>query len=193
MATHAERKQDTRDRLLEAGVRVFTRLGLEAATVRDIVKESGLAQGSFYNHFRTKEEVFDAVVEPLITQVRESVAKAHARAEGAEAFLREGFRAYLSVLAGHPGALPLIERNLGRFRAHMEESTSLLGLVADLRAQLERRQREGQLRRLDAAWTAWSMVGASVEVVLQAERAGGLDPEAVAGFLVSLFLPALQP
>jgi AcrR family transcriptional regulator len=192
MATHAASKQATRDRLLRAGIEVFTTLGLEAATVRDIVKESGLAQGSFYNHFATKEEVFDAVVEPLVGEVRAAVAAAHAKARTAEAFVRGGFRAYLAVLAEHPGALPLIERNLTRFRTHVEGSGSFRGLVADIQRKLEGRQEAGLFRAFDAEWMAWSMVATGVEVVLQAERAGRLDLHAVTDFLVALFLPAVK-
>ncbi|HJW33606.1 MAG TPA: TetR/AcrR family transcriptional regulator [Holophagaceae bacterium] len=191
MATHAARKQDTRERLLQAGIEVFTTLGLEAASARDIVKASGLAQGSFYNHFRTKEDVFDALVEPLVVEVRAAVAAAQREAATAEAFLREGFRAYLGVIAAHPGALPLIERNLGRFRAHIEGSPSFQGLVDDIRANVETRQREGMFRAFDAEWMAWSMVGTAVEVVLQADRRGRLELGAVTEFLVALFLPAV--
>ena len=52
MPTHAEIKQATRDRFLEAGFGLFTTQGLEAVSVRDIVKASGLSQGAFYNHFQ---------------------------------------------------------------------------------------------------------------------------------------------
>ena len=193
MATHAERRQDTRDRLLQAGAEVFTTLGLEAATIRDLVKASGLAQGSFYNHFDTKVAVFDALVEPLVQEVRAAVAQAQGAATTAEAFIREGFRAYVAVLAAHPGAIPLVERNLGRFRTAMEGSPSFQGLVADIRGQLEARQRQGMFRPFDAAWMAWSMVATAVEVVLQAARAGRLEQEAVTGFLTALFLPAVAP
>ncbi len=193
MATHAARKQDTRDRLLQAGIEVFTTLGLEAASARDLVKASGLAQGSFYNHFRTKEDVFDALVEPLVLEVCVAVAAAHREAATAEAFIRDGFRAYLSVIAAHPGALPLIERNLGRFRAHIEGSPTLHGLVDDIRANLDSRQAQGMFRAFDAEWMAWSMVSTAVEVVLQADRRGRLDLGAVTEFLVALFLPAVKP
>ena len=191
MATHAESKQATRERFLRAGIEVFTTLGLEAATIRDIVKASGLAQGSFYNHFASKEEVFDAVVEPLVADVRARVGAAHAAATEAETFVRGGFQAYLSVLAQHPGALPLVERNLTRFRTHMEASGSFLGLVDDIVRRLEEGQQRGWFGAFPAEWMAWSMVATGVEVVLQAERRGALDLEAVTDFLVALFLPAV--
>jgi AcrR family transcriptional regulator len=191
MATHAERRQDTRERLLQAGAEVFTTLGLEAASVRDLVKASGLAQGSFYNHFDTKEAVFDALVEPLVVEVRREVARAQEAATTAEAFVREGFRAYVAVLAAHPGAIPLVERNLGRFRAHMEGSPSFRGLVEDIRAQLEAGQRRGRFSAFEAEWMAWSMVATAVEVVLQAGRGKRIDLDAVTEFLTALFLPVL--
>lgn len=193
MPTHAETKQATRDRILLAGTQVFTTLGLEAATIRDIVKLSGVAQGSFYNHFSTKDEVFDAVVEPLVAEVRARVAKAQDGARTAEAFVRGGFQAYLSVLSEHPGAIPLIERNLSRFRAHIEGSSSFLQLVEDIRQSLEGGQAKGMFRPFSCEWMAWCMVFSAIEVVLQAQRKGSLDADEITVFLEDLFLPAVRP
>jgi len=45
----------TRQRLLDGGRKVFAERGVEATTVLDIVREAGVSQPSFYNHFDTKE------------------------------------------------------------------------------------------------------------------------------------------
>ncbi len=193
MPTHAETKQATRDRILRAGIEVFTTLGLEAASVRDIVKASGLAQGSFYNHFTSKEAVFDAVVEPLLVEIRARVAKAQSGAQTEEALVGGGFRAYLEVLSEHPGAIPLIERNLGRFRAHIEGSSSFRHLVEDIQLQLKKGQANGMLRAFSTEWMAWCMVASAIEVVLQARRRGPLDAGEITAFLNALFIPAVKP
>jgi len=73
----------TRQKLLEGGRTAFGRCGVEGATVLDIVRAAGVSQPSFYNHFKTKDElareiaaeyfrrdsrvkraVFDAVADP---------------------------------------------------------------------------------------------------------------------------------
>jgi TetR/AcrR family transcriptional regulator, fatty acid metabolism regulator protein len=63
-ATEA-RKDARRKKLLESAVRMFGRHGYHAATVPMIVAEAGSSVGSFYLHFRNKEEIFAAVLEDL--------------------------------------------------------------------------------------------------------------------------------
>jgi TetR/AcrR family transcriptional repressor of nem operon len=48
-------KQTNRDRLLANGLRVVHQQGLAGASVRDIVEAAGVPQGSFSNHFASKE------------------------------------------------------------------------------------------------------------------------------------------
>ena len=51
-----------RDRLLQAGVTVFSRNGFNGSSVQDIVEAAGVPKGSFYNHFESKEALGAAVI-----------------------------------------------------------------------------------------------------------------------------------
>src|SRR5664279_700018 len=46
---------DVRERLLEAGVRIFSKSGFNGCSVQDITECAGVPKGSFYNHFDSKE------------------------------------------------------------------------------------------------------------------------------------------
>ncbi len=59
---NADAKQATRKRLLEAGASEFAKHGLEGANVNEISLAAGLAKGTIYNYFPSKEAVFLAVV-----------------------------------------------------------------------------------------------------------------------------------
>src|SRR5262249_45547626 len=56
-------KAANRTAILAAARKVFAQLGYEAATVRDIIRGTDLASGTFYNYFRSKEEVFEALAD----------------------------------------------------------------------------------------------------------------------------------
>jgi AcrR family transcriptional regulator len=51
---------------LQAARRVFALIGYEATTVRDIIRETDLASGTFYNYFKSKDELAIAVLETLM-------------------------------------------------------------------------------------------------------------------------------
>src|ERR1700742_4836043 len=46
---------DVRERLLEAGVQIFSKSGFNGCSVQDITECAGVPKGSFYNHFDSKE------------------------------------------------------------------------------------------------------------------------------------------
>src|SRR6187549_3669844 len=52
----------TRQALIEAAARLFTRDGYAATSIRTIAAEAGITGGSVYNHFANKEEIFTAVI-----------------------------------------------------------------------------------------------------------------------------------
>ncbi len=60
---HQSRTEETRRKLIDAGLRVFARNGFAAARIEDIAAESGHTRGAFYANFETKEDLFFALLE----------------------------------------------------------------------------------------------------------------------------------
>jgi len=58
-----QRAIETRERIIDAAGRVFARRGYGQATVQDIADEAGISMGALYHHFKSKEELFRALVE----------------------------------------------------------------------------------------------------------------------------------
>lgn len=61
--TRAQRKEQTRERLLDAAERMFVRKGLAATSVDDISDEAGYTRGAFYFNFDSKAEVLIEVLQ----------------------------------------------------------------------------------------------------------------------------------
>jgi TetR/AcrR family transcriptional regulator, transcriptional repressor for nem operon len=68
-------KPSHREKLLAAGLHVVLEQGYGGASVRDIVQAAGVPQGSFTNHFRSKEAFGLEVLERYLTLVRENIDK----------------------------------------------------------------------------------------------------------------------
>jgi TetR/AcrR family transcriptional repressor of nem operon len=65
-----------RDRILDAGLKVMFRKGYIGSSVRDIVAEASVPQGSFTNHFRSKEAFARDVLDCYFDHVKGLVAQA---------------------------------------------------------------------------------------------------------------------
>ena len=62
-STHKAR---TRERILDAARRLFTRDGYERVTIDDVMARAGLTRGGFYNHFQGKDDLFMAAVDGYV-------------------------------------------------------------------------------------------------------------------------------
>jgi AcrR family transcriptional regulator len=56
--TRKEKQAETRQRLLDAGERVFLRRGIQGSSVEEIAAEAGFTRGAFYSNFKSKDELF---------------------------------------------------------------------------------------------------------------------------------------
>src|SRR3954463_14689410 len=84
-------KQANRTAILDAAREVFADLGYGAATVRDIVRRTDLATGTFYNYFPDRGAVSRALLSESAEQTRAVVRDARRRARTLEDFVREGY------------------------------------------------------------------------------------------------------
>lgn len=95
----ARSKAANRRAILDAGRRVFARIGFEATTVRDIIRETDLAAGTFYNYFKSKEEVFEAIAEDSTQRFRDMLKDVRASARTAQDYMHDAYYAYFSFMA----------------------------------------------------------------------------------------------
>jgi AcrR family transcriptional regulator len=104
-----KRGQNTRARLVKAAVRVFERDGFLNARVADIAAAAGVAHGSFYTYFNSKEDVFREIVDEVVSEV---YAALDADADGSTPAerIRELNRRYVELYESHAAMLGLIEQ-----------------------------------------------------------------------------------
>jgi AcrR family transcriptional regulator len=69
-------KAQNRETILAAARQVFAQLGLATATVRDVIRATPLASGTFYNYFKSKEEVYQALRDEVALAVRPRLREA---------------------------------------------------------------------------------------------------------------------
>ena len=184
-------KRANREAILAAARRVFSDIGYGAASVRDIVRGTQLASGTFYNYFPDKEAVLRALVDEIVVEARARVRATRAGATTVEAFVADGFRAYFAFIAEDPETVRLISRNAGTIRTLFDEPALGAGIV-ELRADLDAGIAAGVLPPHDTGLMAASMVGAAVEVGLAMVARDPIDVARAADFVTSIFVGAFM-
>jgi AcrR family transcriptional regulator len=119
VAVQAPGAADTRQRLIDVAVDLFTRHSFAGTSLQMIADEMGFTKAAIYYHFRTREELLAAVVEPIFEQLSGIITAAEAQRSAtarADRMLR-GYaelavanRALVSVLACDPSVTTLLRR-----------------------------------------------------------------------------------
>ena len=61
----AAAEAESRDKILRAAERLFSTKGFHGTGLRDVANEAGVSVGNIYNHFPTKEDLFDSLLQSL--------------------------------------------------------------------------------------------------------------------------------
>jgi AcrR family transcriptional regulator len=184
-------KAANREAILAAAGEVFSDIGYGAASVRDIVRRTDLASGTFYNYFPDKESVLRALVDEIAIEARARVRAARAAARTLEAFVADGYRAYFEFLARDPSTVALMRRNAGTIRALFDEPALGAG-ITELRADLEAGVAAGALPPHDTELMAAAMVGSAVEVGLAMVATDPIDVERSVALVTSVYVGAFE-
>jgi AcrR family transcriptional regulator len=58
-----QRSEETRAKIIESAIKLFSVRGYNAASVDDVCKEAGISKGAFYHHFESKQALFLALLD----------------------------------------------------------------------------------------------------------------------------------
>ena len=182
-----QNKANNRAAILAAAGEAFAELGYGATSVRDIVRRTDLASGTFYNYFPDKETAFRALVEERMVPLRGAVREARWAGGTPESFVRNGYRAYFSEIAADPALLALMQRNSGAIRTLIGTPVLDAGvdeLFEDLGAAIER----GEFPPVNAQYLTRAMVGVAFELAILMVERQPPDVDGAAQFATDLFL-----
>jgi AcrR family transcriptional regulator len=183
----ARTKAQNRAAILDAAREVFAELGYDAAGVRDVIRRTELASGTFYNYFGDKEAVFRAVVDESAQEVRRRLREARSGATTLEQFVGDAYLAWFRFLVEDRLMFDLMQRNTAAIRELFGDPVLGAGvddLLSDLLAAIDR----GDLPPLDAGYMAGAMAGVGLELGVRMAEREPPDPEGAARFATELFL-----
>ena len=97
------RKEDRPQEITEAAMAAFAERGYAATKVEDVAKRAGVSKGLLYLYFKTKEELFKAVIRSFVVPKIDELSEIIDRSElTSEEFLRGPFLDFVKTLPGSP-------------------------------------------------------------------------------------------
>lgn len=103
------RGEATRRRLLDAAEQVFGEMGYYGASVAEITRRAGVAQGTFYIYFHSKRETFVELVEDIGERLRAATSAAIQGVSDRVVAERRGFESFFEFVRAHRRIYRIVE------------------------------------------------------------------------------------
>tara|TARA_B100000963_G_scaffold164842_1_gene143123 strand:- start:803 stop:1408 length:606 start_codon:yes stop_codon:yes gene_type:complete len=107
----ATNKTKNRQAIIKAGIRIFIDKGVSETTVRDIIRSTGLASGTFYNYFNSKEEVLVAIFDDFAKEIGRTVRDDNVEPKNFEEFLRIKLTRFFKFVSSKPEIFMIMSNN----------------------------------------------------------------------------------
>jgi len=191
-APRTERGRRTMRALLDAAAAEFGEKGFHEGSISGITRRAGVALGSFYTYFDSKDAIFRALVRDMSSQVRDTVAPALKAAPDQIAAERAGLAGFLDFVRNHKEIYRIIDE------AEFVDPESFHEHYATTAERIEQRLKaaaaRGELRDDVSDIHAWAIMGMNVFLGL---RYGVWDDDrsvgAVADTIADMLRAGLAP
>ena len=158
------RGERTMRKILDAARNEFGERGFSDSSIVGITQRAGVALGTFYTYFESKEALFQALVRDMSAQVRDSVGPALVGSTDGLDGERRALAAFLDFVRDHRDIYRIIDESEfvepAAYREHYE--TTGVRIAARLRAAREKGEIGGDFSDEDLDILAWGMMGANV-------------------------------
>src|SRR3954466_15596673 len=187
-----ERKAQNRAKLLVAARKVFGEKGYGEATARDIVRETDLASGTFYNYFSDKQDAFMALLDEMGEKGRALVrAQRQDTTRSLEQRVSNAYRAYFEWAVEENDLFEVFRRNAGVIALMPDREPFELG-ISELIEDLTAWAADGDLPTAEDDYLATAGVGMGFQVATHIVERDPPDVEGATRFCTKMFMGGVR-
>jgi AcrR family transcriptional regulator len=196
-ARAARKRERRRKMVLDTALRVFSEKGYHQTRISDIIEAAGIARGTFYLYFDSKNAIFHELLDRLLERIRENVVGVDLgeNAPPIRDQLLVSVQRVLTAFHQNPDLTKFVLREAVGIDLEVDKKLESFydHLHSWLTASLENGARMGLIRELDTEHVAWCIIG-SVKQFLQLvldRPAGELDIEHLSQVVLDLHLQGI--
>lgn len=130
-------KEANRIKIIESGIEIFSKKGIGDTTVRDIIRNTGLASGTFYNYFKNKEEVLIAALDEAAYDLAKILQKGRKKANNLEEFIEFQVDPFFEMVSELPELFFILSTNLEAVDRFTIQTPQMTLAIEDLKKDLE--------------------------------------------------------
>jgi len=105
-----QKGQETREKLLRAAEEVFGQKGYYETSIVNISQEAKVAQGTFYNYFPSKKDIFDELIQQYSRELRLAIKEEMRKSNNYEDAQRKGFKAFFNWVKSRRNLYSIVQQ-----------------------------------------------------------------------------------
>ncbi len=182
---------NNRQAIISAARDCFSEKGYSQVTVRDIIRRTGLASGTFYNYFEDKQSIFSALLSTYIERLGSHLDELRKKSVSLESFIHSTYLAVFTAISEDPVVYQLAHTNNRVIRDLFGESvigTNIAKLERDINDAIQR----GVIPEIDSTLLSAAFFGVAYEIGLRVANTSMPDPRLAAKFATSLFMGGIK-
>jgi len=189
-----EQPTNTRERILDSALDVFSRKGYHDSKLDEIVQDSGTSKGSIYFHFPNKERLFLALVDQFADLLEKRVTEAIAPMPPGMERVRVALETTLETFGKYrrPAKILLVQA-VGLGTAFEEKRNEINGRFAQLiQTYLQEAIDNGDIEPVDTEMVSVVWMGGIYNIVIQWVYTGEPEPQRILNTLVPMLLRSVN-
>lgn len=187
-----------RELILDAATQVFAQKGYSTARVSDVAQEAGVADGTIYLYFKSKEEILLSIFESKMAQLLSGVQEVMQKTTDCDDKIRAFAHFHLEQVQLNRAVAEVLQVELRLSKKFMKEYRpeqlwAYLGIFSDI---LRAGQAEGRYRaEIDVFLASWAFFGSMDEIAMQwvlARNPTRISLESAAQQVAEIFLRGIR-
>jgi AcrR family transcriptional regulator len=162
-------KQPSRDKILDTAEVLFARRGFAGVGLSEVAEGTGLGKSSLFHHFRSKAQLYAAVIGRILARIETTLLRALAGGGDPMARLDRLMDAFIDELAAHPTHARLLLRSLfeddelaGGLPEEQDANETLRRITTSMAQLLREGMTTGVFRLASVAHTLQSLIGITI-------------------------------
>jgi AcrR family transcriptional regulator len=155
------KQKDARDRILQAALSEFSEKGFHNTTIDTIAERAGIAKGTVYRYFKTKETLFAALKEDTITGFVDLAKKDMGREEDVLKLIESIIKNYLEFFASNSPFFKVLLQEQKDFGREFSEKFihELILALPGLKRRCWKASRDGSLKQMNYFTVFYGIIG----------------------------------
>lgn len=170
--TSDKRREETKEKIIEAACELFSKYGYHNTQVMDIVKAVGMSAGTFYNHFKDKRDLFEHITLESLETLRVTVKLMREPVniwnhDERVKTLQETFNAVFDYVDSNPQQLLMILRGSFGVDADLDVNVwkYFQGFAYDASEDLEKWINDGVIEGIDPMMFGTAVIGMALQLI----------------------------